>query len=193
MPMSTSMPSTAEPLAPPSTETAAGAHIDQLLRQTRMHHVQLSVMADLKANMLLTIASVVITLSVPQLLQGRFVSAFSVLVAACLATILLAAYATMPKASIFTNAAKRSDAAADTFNLLFFGDFVRLPYRDFRSLMDETFQTPEAVYERQVREIYTLGVFLAHKKYRYLRLAYVTLIVGFVASVIVLFFTVGSA
>ncbi|MEJ2365307.1 MAG: hypothetical protein P8017_11625 [Deltaproteobacteria bacterium] len=41
-----------------------GSHIDHLLRQTRMHHAQLSSMADMKANMLLTITSVVITLSV---------------------------------------------------------------------------------------------------------------------------------
>ena len=39
----------------------SGNHIDHLLRQTRMHHVQLSSMADVKANMMLTLASLVIT------------------------------------------------------------------------------------------------------------------------------------
>ena len=41
-----------------------GTHIDHMVRQTRMHHVQLSSMADMKANILLTMASVVFTLSV---------------------------------------------------------------------------------------------------------------------------------
>ena len=48
-----------------------GAHLDQLLRQTRQHHVQLSSMADLKANLLLTMSSLVMTLSAPLLLQER--------------------------------------------------------------------------------------------------------------------------
>ena len=32
-----------------------GAHLDHMMRQTRIHHVQLSSMADIKANMLLTL------------------------------------------------------------------------------------------------------------------------------------------
>jgi hypothetical protein len=42
-----------------------GAHYDHMLRQTRIHHVQLSSMADIKANMLLTMSSLVVTLCVP--------------------------------------------------------------------------------------------------------------------------------
>ena len=48
---------------------------------------------------------------------------------------------------------------------------------------------PARVFEAQVREVYQLGVFLAKKKFRVLRLAYVTFIVGLVASAIVLAFT----
>ena len=33
-----------------------GAHLDHMIRQTRIHHVQLSSMADIKANMLLTVS-----------------------------------------------------------------------------------------------------------------------------------------
>jgi len=40
-----------------------GQYVDQLLRQTRGHHVELSAMADFKANMMLTVASLVIPLS----------------------------------------------------------------------------------------------------------------------------------
>ncbi len=42
-------------------------YLDQLIRQTRQHHVALSTTADQKANMLLTMSSVVLTLSLPQL------------------------------------------------------------------------------------------------------------------------------
>ena len=58
-----------------------GAHLDHLLRQTRMHHVQLSSMADFKANILLTMSSVVMTLSVPHVFKPDFRWAFIILIA----------------------------------------------------------------------------------------------------------------
>jgi hypothetical protein len=39
-------------------------HIDQMLRQTRAHHVQLSQMADSKANMIMTVGSLLVPLSI---------------------------------------------------------------------------------------------------------------------------------
>jgi hypothetical protein len=68
------------------------------------------------------------------------------------------------------------------FNLLFFGDFVRMPYADFEKSMEEILNDPSRAYEAQVREIYTLGLFLATKKYRFLRLAYLTFLSGLLAS-----------
>ena len=46
------------------TPITPGTHLDHLLRQTRMHHVQLSAMADVKANIMLTLAAVVTTFSI---------------------------------------------------------------------------------------------------------------------------------
>ena len=48
---------------------------------------------------------------------------------------------------------------------------------------------PSLTYQIQLREIYSLGSFLAQKKYRYLRLAYTAFIVGLFASVTTLLFT----
>ena len=45
---------------------------------------------------------------------------------------------------------------------------------------------PSRTYEMQVREVYTLGRFLAERKYRYLRLAYLAFISGLVLSAAVI-------
>ena len=58
-----------------------GAHMDHMLRTTRLHHVQLSNMADLKANMMLTISSVLITLSVPYTMKPELKWAAMILIA----------------------------------------------------------------------------------------------------------------
>jgi len=167
----------------------AGGHLDQMMRQTRAHHVQLSSMADMKANMLLTMSSVVITLSVPHLFKPVFTWPLFVLIGFCLVTIGLAAYAAMPKLPVSTKGQPPPDIQSSRFNLLFFGDFTRLEYPEFESAMEEMMNDPSRTYEAQVRELYTLGNFLATKKYRFLRLAYLSFIAGLLVSFVVLLAT----
>ena len=155
-----------------------GAHLDHMLRQTRIHHVQLSTMADIKANMLLTVASLVATFATPNLMNATLRGPVLVLMGSCLLTIVLAIYAVMPRFSRGDSGKERGSM----FNLLFFGDFVRMPYVEFAEAMEKVLNDPSQLYEAQVREIYTLGTFLAKKKYRFLRLAYVTFLTGLLAS-----------
>ncbi len=160
-----------------------------MLRQTRLHHVQLSSMADLKANMLLTMASVVITLSMPHIMQPHFKWAIVVLDVFCLLTIGLATYAAMPKLPFSLKPGAHPDVNSPGFNLLFFGDFARLEFEEFEAAMEEMMNDPNRTYEAQVRELYTLGRFLATKKYRYLRLAYLSFITGLLASGLITIFS----
>jgi len=169
--------------------TTPGNEINYLLQQTRVHHMQLSSMADLKANMLLTMASIVVTLAAPQAMKAGSQLPLIVLIGFSLMTILLAAYAVMPKVRLTSRGRVTPDLSSPQFNLLFFGDFTSLTYEQFEAEMGKVMNDPSQVYQVQVREIYTLGVFLAHKKYRYLRLAYTTFIVGLFMSFITLLLT----
>jgi len=159
-----------------------GGHIDQLLRQTRAHHVALSTMADSKANMLLSVASVVIVLSFSQLDDPAFRWAARVLIGFSLLTIVLAAYAAMPKIPSIRRGKKTPDVKDPSFNILFFGDFLRLDYGAFEAAMERILNDTSLAYEAQVREVYNLGRFLSQKKYRYLRLAYLTFITGLLGA-----------
>jgi hypothetical protein len=166
-----------------------GNEINYLLQQTRVHHMQLSTMADLKANMLLTMASIVVTLAAPQVMKAGSQLPLVVLIGFSLATILLAAYAVMPKLSFSGREATPADVKSPQFNLLFFGDFTGMSYAQFETEMERVMNDPSRVYQAQVREIYTLGTFLARKKYRFLRLAYTTFILGLFASIVTLLMT----
>ncbi|NOZ07378.1 MAG: hypothetical protein GXO91_00690 [FCB group bacterium] len=164
----------------------SGNHLDQMMRQSRAHHVQLSEMADRKANMLLTIASVVITLSVPRLVEPQFMLPAVLLIGFCLLTIVLTTYAVMPRYSKHLRQHNSPDVHDPGFNLLFFGDFVQLSSEEFESAMEKVMNDPSAVYEAMVRELYTLGSFLARKKYRFIRWAYLSFISGLFISGIAL-------
>jgi len=167
-----------------------GNEINYLLQQTRVHHMQLSSMADLKANMLLTMSSIVVTLAAPRVVvDGALQWPLVMLIVFSLVTIVLAAYAVMPKLPFLGRGKPGTpDATSPRFNLLFFGDFSAMDYSHFAAEMEAAMNEPSRVYELQVREIYILGSFLAHTKYRYLRLAYVTFISGLLASVAALVF-----
>ena len=158
--------------------SGTGSHLDHFLRQTRVHHVQLSSMADMKASMMLTISALVITFSMGHLSDPRLRWPVLVLIVSCLATIVSAVYAVMPK----LDTDFRPDLDRPDCNILFFGNFMNLEYEEYARLMEGVMNDSSRVYEAQVREVYDLGVFLGRKKYVYVRLAYQFFMGGLLAS-----------
>jgi hypothetical protein len=159
-----------------------GGHLDQMLRQTRAYHIQLVSMADLKANILLTLASVVITLTVRYLSDSDLRIAAIILIASSLMVIFLSIYTVMPK---MTSGLRRNDVPdfrSSTFNLLFYNDFLRLDYPAYAEAMEEVMNDPSSAYEVQVRDLYILGQFLAKRKYRFLKMAYLVFMLGIFIS-----------
>ncbi len=167
-----------------------GSHLDHLIRQTRMHHNQLSSMADVKASMLLTVASVVVTLCVPQLAKPELKIAACILMFFSLISVVLAAYAVMPKIPFFKpRQVNKPDVHASNFNILFFGDFCRLSFDEFEDRMEEVMNDPNISYEVQLREVYNIGVFLAKNKFRFIQLAYISFIIGLFSAAVAMFIT----
>lgn len=159
-----------------------GAHIDHMLRQTRMHNMQLSTMADMKASLLLTISSIVFGSSLARLTDSPHEPAFIILAVACVLTVILAIYATMPKAGPMPFFKKKADIGQQGFTLLFFGDYAKLAYQDFEKRMEDTMNDHSLTYQEQVKEIYNTGAYLAKHKYHKLRLAYTAFLIGIVSA-----------
>ncbi|MCP4371118.1 MAG: hypothetical protein GY797_23835 [Deltaproteobacteria bacterium] len=158
------------------------SHLDQMIRQTRAHHVQLSSMADMKANMMLTVASLLVPLSIRFLDDPRLQLAALTMIIFSIMTVLLAAYAAMPKMLWKHGPGKMVDLQNPSFNLLFFGSFTKMDYRDFEHAMEKIMSDHEEVYEKQIKEIYLMGQYLAREKYRFVTFAYITFITGMVIS-----------
>jgi hypothetical protein len=167
-------------IEPAFTIEKHGSYDDHLMRAAQFHLVQLSTMADMKANMLLTMSSVVLSLTLPQLFRNAQLWPLLILVAFCLLTVCLAAYAVMPK--LPPNTGEVPDVNNPNFNPLFFGDFTCMTQQHFEKTMEEIMNDPSRTYGAQVRELYLLGTFLARKKYRFLRLGYISFIIGLFAS-----------
>ncbi len=168
----------------------AGAYLDHMLRQTRIHHAQLSAMADGKANSLMTLAAVITTFAASFVAKPNFQAAVIVLMCFSLLTIILATLSVMPKTPLRMRKGQPVPTPElmkmPSSNLLFFGTFALMDYEQFEAAMEETMNDHSKTYQVQVREIYVLGYFLAAKKYRYLRFAYMSFLTGVLSSGVVL-------
>ena len=56
---------------------------------------------------------------------------------------------------------------------------------EFMYAVEQIITTDQGVYEAAVRDLYSLGVYLHRKKYRYLRYAYVAILTGFILATMV--------
>src|SRR5436190_22773574 len=90
------MPPTAEASGPPFETVKARSSVDNLLRTVQQHHVQLSLMADMKANILITISSIMLTIALARANDAQLRPALLTLAAACLISLVLAIIAILP-------------------------------------------------------------------------------------------------
>jgi Family of unknown function (DUF5706) len=154
---------------------------DVILRTTQQHCVALSTMADTKANIVITVSSIVLSLTLGKL--GDPDLRISVLTLSCftLLALLLAILAVLPK---YRPLRLTTTELPPGFNLLFMGHFAELSRDRFLAEMARTLQQDGSIYAAMSNDIYSLGTYLAQHKYRYLRLAYLSFLSGFVLALI---------
>lgn len=152
--------------------------VDNILRTAQQHHVQLSLMADTKASILITISSIVLTIALSRSGDPQLRPALLTLAAACLISLLLAIIAVLPT---FRQSRRRSLPR----NILFFGHFASMSDQEYLSAMEQVLASDALLYETAVRDIHSLGIYLYRKKYRFLRFAYVALLGGFILATLV--------
>jgi hypothetical protein len=156
---------------------------DNMLRTAQQHHVQLSMMADVKANIIITVSALVMTMTLSRVNDpGLRLSAITLLIFTALA-LLLAILAVLPK----YRPLRLSEPDAELppqFNVLFFGHFAELPRERFLSEVAKAMKPDGSVYECMAQDIYGLGYYLGHFKYRYLRLSYLFFLSGFLLAIL---------
>lgn len=155
---------------------------DALLRTTQQHHVSLSVMADTKASIVITVSSIVLTLSLGKWNDPDLRYSVLTLDAFTLLALLLAVLAVLPKYRPWKLTTTELPVG---FNLLFMGHFSELSRERFLAEIARSLKTDGSVYCAMANDIYSLGSYLAHHKYRYLRLAYLSFLTGFVLALLV--------
>ena len=99
-----------------------------------------------------------------------------------LVALLLAILAVLPKYRPLR--LKHPDDLPNYFNIMFFGHFSEIPREQFFRLWADALRTDAAVYENLANDLYSIGIYLARHKYRYLRFSYVFFLTGFVVAAV---------
>ncbi|HTH82808.1 MAG TPA: Pycsar system effector family protein [Mucilaginibacter sp.] len=165
-----------------STETV----IETLLRVTANNDHRLSDMADNKAQILITVNSIIISAIISLILRNLKDNTFLVLpsyilLSVSLLTMILAILATRP--SIPAGRFSAKDLANKKVNLLFFGNFYKMKLDDYAKGMKSILTDQEFLYDSLIKDVYTQGIVLG-RKYRLLRAAYNIFMFGLIVAIV---------
>lgn len=165
--------------------------VETMYRTAYRTHINLSSMADNKAHIMLSINTIVISVSIPQLLpkmdkHPQIIIPAILLLAVCITAMVLATLSTRPK--ITKGRVTKEDITNRTANLLFFGNFYNMKLEEYHWGMMEMITDKEFLYTAMTKDLYYLGVVLG-QKYKYLSYCYNVFMYGMIAVVLIFVIT----
>lgn len=169
------------PLKKPGT--ARG--IETMFRSAYRVQMDLTGLADNKANMMISINGIIISIIIASVAPKLDANPWlliptTVFLLGNLVSIVYAIMAARPRVS--TVPITLQDLQTSKGNILFFGDFANLPPDDFVEGMRDLLEERDVLYETMIRNIYGLGSVL-RKKFALLQIAYTAFMVALVLGV----------
>lgn len=165
-----------------------GSRSAQMMFKTALrNHLDLSNLADNKANIMLSVNALIITIAMP--VAASYIAQLPyllvpaiILLCTCLASMIFATLATRPiKMSGYTTSETIDNGDS---NLFFFGNFYRMSFMEYRSGMAKVVDDDQQLEGTIMRDLYFLGRSLG-KKYHQLRICYNIFMAGVIIAVII--------
>jgi hypothetical protein len=164
---------------------------ETLFRVAYRNQISLIQIADNKANMIITINTLIITVLIGLSGYGTFVEGnlfrsiniflpLGLIVATCLLSMVFAIQAARPRIVKFSK--NQPAATKQKGSLLFFGTIAGKSLDSYMTEMDELIHSKESIYHTMEIDIYNQGRVL-DKKYKLLSFSYLVFMYGFIISV----------
>lgn len=162
--------------------------IQTFYRVALRNHIKLSDIADTKANILLSVNAIIISLVLSNLISKLdnptneyLIIPTIVFILFSIASMVLSVLATRP--NVTRGEFTKEDVANKNVNLTFFGNFHKMSLEEFEWAVNELLQDKDYVYSSLTKDLYFLGKVL-DRKYRILRLTYTIFMAGIIISVL---------
>ena len=166
--------------------------IDTMFRVTLGNHTRLSDIADSKANILLSVNAIIISVSLSTLIpkldsptNAHLIIPTFVLMLFSVICIIFAILSTRPK--VTSGTFTRKDIEDRKVNLLFFGNFYKMPLDEYEWAVNEMMKDSNYLYGSMIKDLYFLGLVL-NRKYKLLRITYTIFMIGIITSVLAFVF-----
>ncbi len=174
--------------------------IETMFRSIYHMHINLSAIADNKANMMIHINSIIISVMMGivgakfsflgtsfKQTQKMIIPVISLLVTGIF-SIIFAILSAKPK---ITNkiASCNELQEAKNVNILFFGNFSNLTIEEFELQMKELMKSEDLLYGNMIKDLYYLGKVLTNK-YRLLKYSYLCFMIGLIITVLLTLFII---
>ena len=169
--------------------------VDNILRINVNNQVRLTVMADQKANIMITVASIVFSVTVANLNNEVMKWPLLFFAFGCTISLLAAIFAIIPQTGYpKIPGTDEIDRESPAFNPLFFGHFAHIPIEEYKEDYAETLMTDDRIYDALAGDIYGIGTTLMNNKYKWLRRSYMAFLVGMSGAITIFCVqTIGSA
>ena len=170
--------------------------VQTLFRVSLRNHIKLSDIADTKANILLSVNAIIISLALANLIpkldsvpNKHLMIPSLILVIFSVATIILSIISTRPKLGVgkFTD----EDVEKRSVNLLFFGFFHKMSYEKYEWAIDQVLEDKKYIYHSLTKDLHSLGLVLK-RKYQLLKITYMIFMLGIIISVIAFIIAFGQ-
>ncbi|MBU2948679.1 Pycsar system effector family protein [Zobellia uliginosa] len=165
--------------------------IQTMFRVTMRNHLKLSDIADTKANILLSVNAIIISLMLSNLIpkldnpsNDYLVIPAGIFVLFSVASMIMSVLATRP--NVTSGEFTKEDVNQKKVNLLFFGNFHKMKLEDYEWAIQELIKDQKYVYDSLTKDLYFLGLVL-DRKYKLLRWTYTVFMIGMTLSVIAFF------
>ena len=158
--------------------------VDNILRVNHGNQMRLGLMADAKANIMITVTSIVFSVTVANLDNEVMKWPLLVFAFGCFFSLLFAIFAIIPNTDYpKIKGSKEIDRKSATFNPLFFGHFAHLDIHEYKEDYAKILMTDDSVYDSMAGDIFGQGKILALKKYKYLKWSYNSFLMGMSAAI----------
>lgn len=165
--------------------------IQTMFRVSMRNHLKLSDIADTKANILLSVNAIIISLVLANLIpkldnpsNDYLIYPAAIFVLFSITSMIMSVIATRP--NVTSGEFTKEDVKQQKVNLLFFGNFHKMKLDDYEWAIQELIKDQTYVYNTLSKDLYFLGVVL-NRKYALLRWTYTIFMIGMILSVIAFF------
>ncbi len=160
--------------------------IETMFRISSSNNVRISVMADNKAHIMISVNSIIISVVLGLIIKNlddhrNLLIPTIILLAVNVTTIIYAILATRPRVTggVFT----QQQVDTKSVNLLFFGSFYNMNFKEYDEGIKKMMADSEFLYGSLTKDIFWQGKVLG-RKYRLLRISYSIFMYGLIVSVL---------